>query len=318
MEELSWNRIAILFEDNTYCRSNANSLHDQAEDNHICVSKNLPISINEGGDVSLDQINTVLDQIMLHAPVVGGVILFAGKETANKVLFAMDKKGVDKVPLFILSETAGHTIDVFQSSGTILTKTKGSMSVSSPYTVISSFSDYWLSLVTDMVLFKENTVSNPWLNDMFESTMGCNPGETNSCQALSTEQARSQFPVQPLQVKYGILAAHTMAKASLHMYEDNCVGPFTVEHCLAELRGKFKPGMMIEQMQNISIDFGTDFHQTVVVEPLASSQFRMTFRDQAEPFLETDQEMYQVYNFQQVSSNDNNDFDLVKVSLVIQ
>ena len=116
-------------------------------------------------------------------------------------------------------------------------------------------------------------------------------------------------------MKYGILAAHTMAKALLQIYDGICMGPLTREHCLAELRSAFKPGSMIEQMKNISINFATDFHERVPIEPLATSHFRMTFGDQAEPVVE---EMYEIYNFQQQSVNDSDDLGLVKVSYVLK
>ena len=321
MKELHWNRVAILFEDTTYYRTNANQLQDKASENLICVTKKFPISMSAGG-VSLEQINSALDQIMFNdpaiggfEPVIGGVILFAGKKTANIVLFAMDRKVVEQFPLFILTDTAELTSDVFQFSGKLLPHTKGSMKLSTPYTMISSFSSYWQELVTNIVIFKEHADVNPWLNDMFQSVTGCNPEKSQNCQPLTKDDAKKQFSVQPLHVKYGILAAHTMAKALLQIYDGICMGPLTREHCLAELRSAFKPGSMIEQMKNISINFATDFHERVPIEPLATSHFRMTFGDQAEPVVE---EMYEIYNFQQQSVNDSDDLGLVKVSYVLK
>ena len=313
MKELNWNRIAIVFENDTYGRDCAMSLNAHAQQSFICVSNLLAISVSESGDVSLDQINAVLDKIMLQSPVTEGVFLFASKQVTNKVLIAVDNKGIAKVPLFILSEAVGLKGNVFLSSGSILQKTKGSLTLSMPYTEITSFTDYWLSLVTNMTMLTKKALFNPWLNDMFESVTGCNPSIMHSCQALTVEQAKDIFPLQPVYLQYSIIAAHTMAKALLQVYSDICIS--SSADCVSNFRDQFEPYMMVEKMKDISIDFGTNFNHAVSVEPLTSSQYKITFRNLSEPVTTSDHEVYQVYNYRKQSSNvRTEEFNLVKVS----
>ena len=57
MKQLDWNRIAVIYEDNLYCQYCIQSLVKQAQQNLICVSKQLAINVSNDGDVSIDQIN---------------------------------------------------------------------------------------------------------------------------------------------------------------------------------------------------------------------------------------------------------------------
>ena len=307
MKELDWNRIAIMFEHNLYCKYCTESLIEQARQNLICISKQFAISVSNDGDVSIDQINSFLDEIMLQSPVIGGVVLFASKEVANKVLFAVDSKGIANVPLFIISESAGIREDVFMSaSGTVMSKTKGSIVVSPPFTEITSFTEYWSLVMMNTTLLKEKVASNPWLLDVFVSIANCNPLSSPSCQGLTLEQVDTNFPSQPVYLKYGIIAAHTTAKASLQLYNKLCADNST--DCLADFRNKFKPYMMLEEMKNLVIDFWTDF-STFPVEPLTSSKYKMIFGNESEPVSVSNHEVYQIYNYRSRSD----DFTLLKV-----
>ena len=309
MKELSWNRIAIVYEDDTYGRDGAISLHEHAETNLICVSKMFAISVTVDGDVSLVQINAGLDEIMLQSPVIEGVILFASKPVANKVLFAVDNKGVANVPLFILSESVGLQDDVFRSSGTILEKTKGSMSVSVAYTEVTSFTEYWLSLFTNQALFDANVGLNPWLYDVLADVTGCD--QPSSCSVMTAQEAESKFPKQSVYLKYGIVAAHTMAKALLQVYNKLCSE--TSNDCLTDFKNNFKPHLMTDEMKDLSVDFGTDFEPVVSVEPLTTTQYQLTFGNLSDPTSRSDQDIYQVYNYRQQPNGGPNDFSLLEV-----
>ena len=309
LNDLGWNRIAIVYENDTYGRDGAISLNNSAKSSLICVSQMHAISVSSDGDVSLDQINALLDEIMLQPPVIQGVVLFASKNIANKVLFGVNNKGVSSVPIFLLSESVGIQGDVFRSSGAILQKAKGSMLVSVPYLEISTFTDHWFSLFTNMTLFEEKASLNPWLNEVFASKTGCLT--TGSCNPLTLEQAREFFPVQSVYLKYGILAAHTMTNALLNVYNKLCTAN-QGQNCLAVLKENFKPSMMINEMNGMSIDIKTDFNPPVIVEPLSSSHYGMTFGIQSESVSRTDNELYQVYNYQQ-TDGDGKEFSLIKV-----
>lgn len=309
MQQLGWNRIAIVYENDTYGRDGAMSLDVLVQQHLICVSKMLAISVSDDGDVSLDQINAVLTEIMLQPPVIGGVVLFASKTVANKVLIAVDNRGVVNVPLFLLSESIGLQDDVFRSSGVILEKTKGSISVSAPFTEITSFTDHWLSLFTDMTLLEETAAVNPWLKDVLVAITDCD--KISSCSDLTLQEAANKFPVQPVYLKYAILAAHTMSKALLQVYNNLCAGP--PGDCLSDFTNKFQPNMMIKEMNGLSINFGSDFQPGISVQPLAGAEYQIKFGNASEPYFRSDHELYQVYNYRRRPSGNKNDFGFLKV-----
>ena len=313
MKELQWNRIAIMYEDSIYCKDCASAIKEQAEQNLICVSKLLAIRVSKVGDVQTDQINILLDDIMQQTPVIGGVVLFASKDVANKVLYAVESKGVANVPLFILSESVGLKDDVFLStSGVPMSKTRGSISVSPPYSIIEPFTEYWQSLLTDLTLLKVQGMHNPWLNDMFKSVSGCDPRLLNDCQILTLEEAQSKLHMQPVYLKYAILAAHTMVKTLQQVYDRTC--PESAVDCLSKFKTDFKPPTMIEGVKGLKINFGTDFNPSVSVDPLTTSDYQMTFGNQADPLSRSDREVYQIYNYRKASSSSDN-FFLIKVIL---
>lgn len=314
MKQLSWNRIAIIYEENFYCQTCIQVLTKQLQENSICVSKQLVIKVSDDGDVSIDQINSILDDIMLQSPFIGGLILFASRNTANNILRAADNKGIADVPLFILSTSVGLENDVFLSAtDTVLQKSKGSLVVSPPYFKVTSFSEYWLSLMTNITNLKKAAISNPWLTDVFLSVANCNPVSDPSCQALSFENAEYQFSMQPVYIRYGILAVHTMAKASFQLYNKICSENAT--NCLVQWKNDFKPYMMIDEIKSgLSVNFGTDFPE-VSVEPFTSSKYHMTFENFSEPLSVSDRELYQVYNYRKSPGGSRDeDFLLIKVS----
>ena len=299
--------MTILYENNTYGRDSAHDLQEEARKELICVSQMLAITVSDNGDVSLDQMNAVLDEIMLQNPVTEGAVLFASKQVAQNILVAVNNKGVANVPLIILSESVGLQDDIFRLHGSILEKTKGFLSVSPSFTEITSFTDYWLSLFVNTTLFSEKAKMNPWLKGVFAAVTGCLQ-EPSSCPALTVEQARLKFPTQPVYVKYAILAAHAMSSALNRLYTDLCESD-----CLADFKNKFKRNMMIDQMKGLSIDFGSDF-PGVTVEPLTSTRYKVTFGTESNPISLSDHDVYDVYNFKRSpDSMDPSDFSLTKV-----
>ena len=253
---------------------------------------------------------------MLQSPIIGGVVLFAGKEVANKVLFAVNSKGIANVPLFILSESVGLKDDTFMSeSATMIPKSKGTLIVSPPFSEIKQFTKYWTSIMTNTTLLKEKVVSNPWLLDVFVSVANCDPHSSTACQGLKQEQVQAKFPKQSVYLKYGILAAHTMAKALLQLYNKLCSENST--DCLADFNSKFKLYMMIDEMKGLLVDFRTDF-PAVSVDPLTSSNYQMTFGDLSDPVSTSDHEAYQVNNYRwNATYNRPDNFAIIKVHLVI-
>ena len=317
MRELGWNRIAIVYENETYGREAAFSLQQHAKKNLICISNMFAIGEPTHSVDTPDQIDAILDTIMLKSPIIEGVVMFGSKEIAGSVMRAVDNKGVDKVPLFILSESVGLKGDIFRSSGAILQKTKGSLVISAPYTEITSFSDYWLSLMTNITMLRDKINANPWLDKIYETVAGCSAtSQSSACGGLTSEQVEQTFPVQPVQLKYSILAAHVMIKALTQLYTKVCQG--IAGDCLSYFKSQFKPHMMIDTMTDLSIDFGADFDQTVSVEPLTSSRYQLTFGNTPEPANTSDHNMYEIYNFKKaVSSGDGDGFSLSKVIQII-
>ena len=310
MKELDWNRIGIIYEDDINGRNLAVSLQDLAQKQAICVSKSAAVQVNEFGDIYQNQINEALREILMSEPIIEGVVFFGSKKVARNVLDRSSNQfDIAKIPAFILPKSVELDLRVFHSVGSdsVLTKTKGSLIVSPPYSEIVTFTEYWKSLFTIMALFKKNAKLNLWLNDVFEeySNSKCNPKAT-FCNAFTLKQVEEQFKMQSVHVKYGIIAVHTIAKALEQVYQ---------KHCKTGLAGclkKIKPSFVLDEMNGISVDFGKDFNFSV--QPLATSKYTINYGRSSESMELSSNEIYQVYNFRDLPSGQPG---LLKVSYLL-
>ena len=312
MKALSWNRIGIIYENDIDANNCAFLLKHQAEENSICISKMNATIVSDSGDVFLQHIHRILDGFMANKSPIGGVVALGKKRIVHSILLALNNANMANVPLFILPKSVGLADDVCKSlgSGPIFTKSKGSLIMSPPYTEITTFTDYWLSLFTDMSLFEKHVASNPWLNNVFEthSRRKCYPA-VNTCEPFDVGKASKELKIMTVEVKYALVAVHTMVKVLKQVFNKICSSD--PSRCyVGYFKKQFSPHMMLTEMMNMTINFGTDFG--VSVEPLSSSKYEVTFGNSSEPVSQSDDEIYHVYNFRKHITGE---FRFLKVSI---
>ena len=230
-------------------------LDTTARENAICISKTAMIETNMFGEVDLKQIDDALDHVLKSSTLIGGVVFVGSDTVARNVLERSDHLDIASLPRFVLTGTIGLDTDVFQSVNKdhALTKTKGSLVIVPAFTEITSFTEYRESLVT--------------VSEELEHKL--------------------------LHVKYGIIAAHAIARVTKEAFLSQCNRKQSL--CIR----KIQPSTLISRMNFAKLDLNTDFITSV--QPLASSGYRLYFNNSADPIQLSDDDIYQVYLFRQVA-----------------
>ncbi|KAK3607950.1 hypothetical protein CHS0354_006545 [Potamilus streckersoni] len=204
MKLLEWNRVGIVYDNDTYGIGASESLKKLAEQNGICVPVFCSIAVDTAEAIDTSAINSILDDIALKtSSPVGGIIFFTGAaNTAKSFLLAAER--FQEGPTFIFSDGIMADEGVFQYGGSVLKKSKGSFAVVSPKAVVTEFQTYWKKLFKNVTLLLEESHSNPWLLDVFQLVNRCKPYSTSPCPNMSEDGVKKAFPSQPLYVQYSI------------------------------------------------------------------------------------------------------------------
>lgn len=294
MYELKWNRIAIIYVNDTYGRVGANMLHKYSEEYHICISKMDAIEIDDSRQIEAAKIREILNNYIILAPSIEGVVYFGNKEIAQQVMKIFEVIKMTDVPIFILSESNLDT-DVFKSeTGTLFSKAKGALAVSIPYIESSDFKMYWESLYTNKTALELAAVGNPYLKDVFRYYKGCD-FETVNCQALN-EMEIAEKASQSVYVHYALFAAHTFIEVLTEYFGTSCSGGCGT---ISDFKALFSPNHLVEAMNGLTFAYGGI--QASFVESSTNAK------------LSEGRKKYEVYNFRK-DIRDGNEFTYVNVS----
>ena len=237
-------------------------------------------------EVGYREARYALNDILKKEPFVGGIALFGGTEFVKAIfrLLAEAEFANIRVPILILS--AGLDRDIFVPFSSV----PRTIIMSPPYEEVISFSDYWLSIFTSMAKFIRAAESNIWLYDVFQATSNCNP-RYRKCEAFSASDASYKFTLQPVYVRYAIIATHTIVKALKQAYDKICSR--VNDNCTQNFIADFDSRLVLDEMTDISIDFSSDFNESL--EPLTTSGYRLTFGALSNPINTSDTDIYQMY-----------------------
>lgn len=306
MLELKWNRIAVVFEDDTYGKEATDRLEFRAKQESICVSLTERISVN---GVTVDEITALLNNIIVgsgNRPPIHGIVYIGSSSTAHSVLLTLNGAGFSSVPIVMLSEGVNMNTHVFrQFNGQLLLKAKGSLVLSPTYREITEFIVHWRSIFTNKTYFEEEVKSNPWLLDVFYDATQC--GERNCKFTEMTDvEYKEAFEVQPLYIQYAVLATHALAKSVQVLHQELCSVPGSCSSFATE----FQAGDVLDKLKGLTINMATDFKWKL--ESLSSLGLEMTVSPTGEMVLPDEKPSYQLFNFR--SSDDLSDeFALIKV-----
>ena len=293
MLALEWNRIAIVYVNDTYGRVSAKMLQDHITKYNICVSKVNVIRIDESRRVEITEIKEILSSFVIQTPSIEGVVFFGDEVVANQVMRTFDGLMMTDAPIFILSESSLDK-DVFLShAGSLLGKTKGTLALSLQKIEVPEFVKYWESLLSNKTALLAASENNPFLKDVFRHFTNCDV-EDESCMALSKDQIAATLSKLHY-VHYAIFAAHTLVKAIQKFNDTVCNGAC---NSIEKFKSYYQPYRLVEAMDGLSVSY---------------DGIRASFKkDTPNIQLAEGETEYEVYNFRKNPDN-NNEFTFVKV-----
>lgn len=252
MYELKWNRIAILYVNDTYGRDGANMLMEHAVDYHICISKSDVIELDSNRQIRAADVQEILLRYVTKAPRIEGVVYFGNMPITNQVLQIFDGLQMADVPIFILSESSLQDDIFYSATDKLFTKTKGTLALSLPHHEVTEFKRYWESLFTNKSALQNALHANPFLKDVFRQYAGCDFNSLD-CNALNEIQIREKA-FQSVYVHYAIYATHTLVEAmKTFKKSQECRLKCTT---IGDLKDTFQPFRLIEAMDGLSVAYG--------------------------------------------------------------
>ncbi|XP_053381789.1 uncharacterized protein LOC123540239 [Mercenaria mercenaria] len=292
MKELEWNRIAIIFEDDTYGREASTRLTLRAKQESICISMDSGIPVNNG--VSANDISTLLNNIIYgstNSPSINGIVYIGSSTFARSIFISLDNTGFSAVPIVMLSEGINMQTSVFKShNGFARPAAKGSLVLAPSYLEVTEFADHWKAIFTNKTYFEKESVTNPWLIDLYHEITEC---EKRNCEfaVLTESEFGAAFGAQPLYVQYSILAAHALVKGIKELQEKHCPTPGFCD----TFKTEFRTGDLLENIKDIDIDMSTDFQWKL--DSLSSRKLQLTENNTDDVIKPNGQSNYQVFNY---------------------
>lgn len=252
MFNLKWNRIAILYVNDTYGRDGANMLMEHAVDYHICISKSDAIELDSNRQIRAADVQDILSNYVTKVPPIKGVVYFGSSPITNQVLQIFDGLQMADVPIFILSESSLQNNIFYSATEKLFSKTKGTLALSLPYYEVTEFKHYWESLFTNKSALQNALHANPYLEDVFRQYAGCDFNLVD-CYALNEIQIREKA-FQSVYVYNAIYATHTLVEAlKTFIISKECHLKCTT---INDLKNTFQPFRLIDAMEGLSVAYG--------------------------------------------------------------
>jgi hypothetical protein len=254
MKSLEWNRIAIIYVNDTYGRDANNRLILRANEESICTSMTSAIPVETSGDFFNSLISDITIGTKDRAPI-NGIVYIGSSSFARSIFIALENTGFAPHPIVMLSEGINMQTSVFQySSGLTLKSSKGSLVLAPNYQEIIEFMSHWQSIFTNKTYFEKEVMTNPWLMDLYYEITEC---ERRNCEftPLTESDYAEAFNAQILYVQYAILAAHTLVKGTRELHDNHCSSSVFCD----AFKTNFRAGDLVNILENINIDLGKDF-----------------------------------------------------------
>ena len=257
MQNLGWNRIGIIHEDNDYGRRLRDVLTSQLRKEGICISQTEALNVQSG--ISSQQLTKSVESIIMDQ--VYGIVFLGSASVASALLRTIDESDFSNYPVVMLSERSALRNDVYYGAGgAVLNRALGTLSISPQYINVPEYKNHWRSIFTDSAIFLNRSTANPWLRNVYNDVMECD-AEPCTFTALTSEEfdQRFKFHKDDVYVYYAILAAHVIVKATQNVYTSICPqGQGTSPICIA-FKERFTPGSIISALHNLTVDFKSDF-----------------------------------------------------------
>lgn len=306
LHELDWNFITIIHESDAYNTNYALRIENIIKINGVCVQALHQINYNTNG-VNPDEIRRILLNITVQEDsAIRGVIFIGSTSTAHALLLVADAlQIVNKMPVFVFSNSLSMKENTFSNNQHIISSAKGSILLSPIKRNVVSFSKHWLEIFQNNSRLAEEFKGNTWLLDLFEQISECKAEQLENSMCQLTEKTLSKITKQSLYVSYAIEAVFAMAKGIQEIHSETCGNNFGICQRFNEL----ELNNFFNKLQNLEYSLTT-----------GSGTFNLSSLYQETS--EFDQKkigshpVYGVYNYQSKSTSDNN-FDFKEVNLYI-
>ncbi|KAL4228423.1 hypothetical protein ACF0H5_011470 [Mactra antiquata] len=300
MIELEWNRVSILFENDAYGRDGAAILQKHALKNNICVPRMDAINIDESRRVDVNEVKTILEEIIIQSPHITAVVYIGSKTVANTILRIAEKQDYNVVPIFLLSESIQLQNDVFQStSGTTLKKPRGAMTLSAPLLSTTTTEIFWnkmKSILSNDAALLQAIGSNQYLAEVVNIYSGQCTIQPINCPGLTNTQIGQLVSDRSPYVNYALLAAVTMVETLKETYSTKCQNTVCVN--IGQFKNDFKPRYMLDVMAGMTISLDD------IVGTFTASSPNIQYASMSR--------LYDVYNYR-TNPTDNSMFTFVNV-----
>lgn len=302
MENLSWNYIGVVYENNSYGIGNYEELKKLTKTKKICVALQSSISV-KNGLVSTDEITTTVESLIYHSikeSKILGVVIFASTKTAESILKVAHKikEDTDFQLGMIFSEGSS---DVGITTLSRFPIAKGSFFSSPPWLQFDGFKTHWLDVLTNKTAFTEEVASNPWLKLVLKKFISCDVQDA-SCSMPDREEIIVEHNVFE---GYAILAIALQAQILKDLQKVSC-------GTNSELCQEFN-NTLSEKAYTL-VDKGRETQVNVNSMPIDSGlSMNIHFDDLVEATITGNVPEYEVYHFRNCIRQ-SNDVCLEKVS----
>ncbi|KAK7473400.1 hypothetical protein BaRGS_00035373, partial [Batillaria attramentaria] len=194
LEQLDWNYVAIVYDEDDYGRSAATELRRLAEDRQICVPVFESMPIDTSSEAFNSRANHIAEEMKsTENGLVRGMVILGGRRTTRQLIRKLASQ-VNYVNL-ILSEAIGLQPTALQmAGGQVITIARGALLTSPQYFDLPEFRTFWNQMWTDQAAFASQAEKIPWLRSYFQEMAGCDGEGLNCWTSTSSQRAELLVP----------------------------------------------------------------------------------------------------------------------------
>ncbi|XP_062581190.1 uncharacterized protein LOC134242999 [Saccostrea cucullata] len=292
---LEWSYIGIFHSGDAYGTDAASELSEALARKRICVAATYTCNNVHS------KLRNHYHEILLNITTlkIKGIVLIGDAEMALAFIESIGTGSFIQyhpIPSIIFSESIGLQTQTFinSDSGQVFPATKGAFVLSPPHKEIREFSEHWNSLFFNESKYKEEVISNPWLEHMYIAKH-----KYSNAKNFLTKYPASTF------LRYAIMATYSVAKIIKDIHRDICSGRRGLCTDMKENRG----AEAIATAARTVVDFEKDFDQKARFENITE---HISFSKGGDVNFHKSNLLYEVYNYH--APNKSGDFDFVKVA----
>lgn len=289
---LSIKYFAVVYSDDDYGRQGARQVEQYAKMEGVaCVAGNFTVS-------TLQQAQQVIDSLkalQLNLNYENLPVVFVGYYiVAERLVTAAGNAGPKAERLlWILPEAVGIDSALFNSNPRL---GKNAISVSSFYTVVSEFKDYWVNKVYDTVMASRATSSYPdYYREYVETALNCKVSGSPRCSSKTKTDLRAAYS-QSAYMNTVLNAAFVFAKAikSLHAVKCNANNGLCPQ--LKATLQSLNNTQLIDTISNTDIDYSNQDKFSFIPKSFESGVGRVQFQPTGDLAIENNVTLFMINN----------------------